>query len=158
MSNGEICHNQNQITAVIKWAKVQINDTKTGHMTQKRDKQGRLLAKGLEPCAHKFRFKKGQLERINRLKLGDINLMDFVRESVDRYLCYIEKTGDTPDLPKYQRKPKKIQFQIGETVLVENELGEVIALAKAGWYRIKMTNSEEIKLVQNKYISIPKMK
>lgn len=136
---------------MIKWAKIQ-----NKLMVQKRDKQGRLLSKGLEKAEHKFRFGKGQTNRINRLKLGDINLMDFVRESVDRYLDYIERTRDIPNLPKYRRKVEKTRFQIGATVLVENKLGEIIALSKAGWYRVKMIDSEEIKLVQHKHISCPK--
>lgn len=113
-------------------------------------KKGRS-PKGLEPTCHKLRLAKGQRSRIDKLKLGDINLMDFVRKSVGHYLDYLEETGDLPDLPKYARAAKR-KFSVGDVVLIDKQKGEIMGEAKKGWYRIKIIATEEVKLAQAKNI------
>lgn len=111
-----------------------------------RDEQGRIAPKGLDGPCHKFRFKKGQRERITKLKMGDINLMDFVRESVDHYLEYIERTDDIPALPSISEKKPTKTFLPGDIVLVAGESGKIICKAKQGWYRVEIIDSGEIKM------------
>lgn len=107
----------------------------------------------LDPTCHKFRLTILQRSRIDKLKLGDYNLMDFIRASIDFHLDHIETTGQLPDLPK---RASKVRFAVGDAVLVGEQIGEILGQGKKGWYRILILDTEEIKLAQAKNMKLIK--